>query len=288
LDTRVHTSAEAEALLDTPVLSRIPRPSNGRGVTPGLAMLEKPTGVHAEAFRILRSNLRFGLLSSDATVVMVTSSTVGEGKSTTISNLAVAQALGGKRVALVELDLRRPKLASLFQVSGGSGLTSVALGQLPLADALKPVDLQTVSSRSARGSDARLDLLTAGQLPPDPSEFINTDAVRTLIRELREGYDLVLIDAPPLVSVSDTAAVADLADAIFVCVRLGLVRRPLLTEFRRSLSRLSIPVLGQVITGAEIDDLGGYSGYYVYGASTPGDTAVPPTVSGVEAKSPSV
>lgn len=267
LDSRVRTSEEAESLLETPILSRIPRPQGGRNAH-GLAMFEEFGGVRAEGFRMLRTNLSFGLLSSDAKVLMVTSSAQSEGKSTTIANLAVASAIGGKRVAIVDLDLRRPSLVQLFGVPGGPGLAGVALGQIPLADALKTIDLERASRAAAMDPHRQLDLLASGALPPDPSEFINSDAVRGIVRELRQRYDLVLLDAPPLVAVSDTSVIADLADAVFVCVRLGIARRMMLTELRKGLDRLTIPVLGQVIAGAESDDIAGYQGYYMYEAST--------------------
>lgn len=269
LDTRVRTSAEAEALLATPILSRIPRPRPGkRDESQTLTILEESRGVGAEGFRILRGNLSFGLLSSDARVVMVTSSAQSEGKSTTIANLAAAYALSGKRVVIVDLDLRRPSLTRLFGISEGPGVAGIALGQASLTEALKPIKLDRTTGSAARDPRAHLDLLTAGALPPDPSEFINTNAVRNIVRELRERYDLVLIDAPPLLHVSDTSVVADLADGVFLCVRLGVVHRSMLTELRKGLDRLTIPVLGQVITGAETDDLPGYRDYYTYAALT--------------------
>lgn len=232
LDTRVRTSAEAEALLGTPILSRIPRPREGRTDAQGLAMLVAPHGAAAEAFRILRGNLTFGLLSSEAKVVMVTSSAQAEGKSTTIANLAVAHALAGKRVALVDLDLRRPSLAKLFGVSPAPGVAGVALGQASLSPALKSIQLTRADDPTSHPR-TQLDVLASGALPPAPSEFINSDAVRGIVRVLREQYDLVLIDAPPLVHVSDTSIIADLADAVFVCVRLGIVRRSLLESCGR-------------------------------------------------------
>ncbi len=269
LDTRVRTSAEAEALLATPILSRIPSPQPGkRDESQSLALLQASGGVGGEGFRILRSNLSFGLLSSDAKVLMVTSSSQAEGKSTTIANLAVAYALGGKRVVIVDLDLRRPSLARLFGEAGGAGVAGIALGLASMAEALRPISLDRPAGSAARDPRAHLDLLNTGALPPDPSEFINTNAVRNIVQELREQYDLVLIDAPPLLHVSDTSVIADIADGVFLCVRLGFVHRAMLTELRTALDRLTIPVLGQVITGAETDDLPGYQGYYVYAVPT--------------------
>ena len=224
-DARVRTSGEAETLLATPILSRIPRPQESRGTPPILAMRAQAGGQQAEAFRILRSNLNFGLLSSGAKVVMVTSAIQAEGKSTTLANLAVAYALSGKRVAIVDLDLRRPSLAKLFSVANGRGVAGVALGESSLTEALEPVDLGGALATTPRSRCVGLDLLTTGALPPDPSEFINSEAVRGIVRQLRQTYDLVLLDAPPLLAVSDTTVISELADAVFACVRLGVAQR---------------------------------------------------------------
>jgi receptor protein-tyrosine kinase len=110
-------------------------------------------------------------------------------------------------------------------------------------------------------------VLTTGPLPPDPAEFIGTDAVRRIVSDLRADFDYVLLDSPPIVTVSDATLIAALADAAFLCVRIGVVTRPLLHETHRALGRLQVPVLGLVITGADADTDVGY-GQYGYGANT--------------------
>ncbi|WP_040598421.1 polysaccharide biosynthesis tyrosine autokinase [Patulibacter medicamentivorans] len=275
VDTRVRSGDEAEQELGVPILSRVPRPSGGRVGDGQLTMLSELGGAAAEAFRILRTNINFGLTTHRARTVMVTSSTQGEGKSTTIANLAVATALSGRRVAIVDLDLRRPTLASMFGASSGRGLTGVAIGDATLEEALIEVDLPAPSGGIGQ-PEGRLWLLPSGPTPPDPGDFVGAEPVREIVKRLREDFDVVFLDAPPLIAVSDTAVVAEYADALFLCVRLGVARRPLLRELARALERLRLPVLGQVITGAEVDDALSYQSYYTYGqprTATPSETS---------------
>jgi succinoglycan biosynthesis transport protein ExoP len=269
LDTRVRSSEEAEAALGLPILSRIRRP-RGRGAgadAVDLTMRASPGGLEAEGFRILRANLSFGLLAHKVKTVMVTSAIQGEGKSTTVANLAVALALSGKRVALVELDFRRPSLARLFGLADQRGLTSIAIAESDLDSAVHRIELPQVSGSLSSSEQGELVVLTSGPLPPDPAEFIGTDAVKQIVERLAAEYDYVLLDSPPIVTVSDATLIAGLADAAFVCVRIGVVTRPLLHETHRALDRLPLPVLGLVITGADSDDAVGY-GQYGYGANS--------------------
>jgi capsular exopolysaccharide synthesis family protein len=271
VDTRVRSGSEAEAVLDTPVLSRLPRPRgrNRKGDSAALVMRSAPGGPEAEGFRILRANLNFGLVAHAAKTVMVTSAVQGEGKSTTVANLAVATAMSGKRVAIVDLDLRRPTLARLFEINSGVGITTTVVEGATLDEALVEVDLPGLSEGAAlprtRGS---LHVLPSGSLPPDPAEFVGSNAVVEVVRELRERFDIVYIDAPPVLAVSDATIIASYADAAFICVRIGVVRRAMLRETHRALDRLDVAVLGQVVTGAETDAEGRYGDYYTYSAST--------------------
>lgn len=260
LDTRVLSGDEAERALGAPVLARVREP---QGAEDGLVMLREPTAVSAETFRILRNNLDFGIRANDAQTVLLTSATQGEGKSTTISNLAVAEALAGRDVILVDFDLRRPRLAQLFDLSGSGGVTAVALDQMTLDDALVTIDLPSGSVGTSLAASGRLRVLPAGALPPDPSEFIGSPAVERLIAQLRAAGDLVLLDSPPVLAVSDTASLFSYADAAFVCVRLGLVRKPMLRDLKSSLMRLDTPIIGIAITGAGTTDRS-YDGYYGY------------------------
>jgi len=215
-------------------------------------MLDDPSGLQAEAFRMLRTNLEFARLDRSVVTIVVTSAIEEEGKSTTAANLAVALARSGQRVALVDLDLRRPTQAALFGIES-RGLTAVALGHVSLHEAVVDVE---------HGGDGRLLLLPSGPVPPDPGEFVATEAVRDIIGELRDGADTVLIDAPPSLRVGDPLTLSARADAVLVVSRLGEVRRQMLNDLARQLATVPTPVLGFVATGsAEGDAEYGYGAY---------------------------
>jgi Mrp family chromosome partitioning ATPase len=217
---------------------------------------------------------------------MITSAIEGEGKSTTIANLAVAAARGGKRVIVADFDLRRPALHEFFDLEDPVGLTQVALGNATLDEAL--VTLHTAvpdsvdapaarngrATQSANGNghgdvDGLLQVLPAGPLPPDTTEFLQKRAVAEIIAELRERADLVLLDTTPLLVVGDATALAGMVDGIIVAAKTKVVRRSMLREVARILDGVPATRLGFVATGA---DLGGayhgYGAYRYYGSRT--------------------
>ena len=276
LDTRVISSAEVGGHLGLPLLARIPVPAKKLRSSSKLLMLVDPQGASAEAFRMLRTNLDFVNIDRGARSIMISSALEKEGKSTTVANLAVALARSGNRVALVDLDLRRPSIARFFGIRPSqAGVTSVALGRSTLLQALVEVYRNTtpqVSGSNGNGryerSEGVLKVLAAGELPPDPGEFINTAALAKVLDELQEAFDVVLIDTPPLLSVGDAAALSPRVDAMVVMTRLKAVRRATLQELSRALRTCATVKLGYVATGAELEEGygdGGY-GYYGYGS----------------------
>lgn len=258
-DTRVRSSDASSQILGVPTLGRLGPPPRDGG--DAVAMLTNPGDPSAEAVRLLRTNLEFSLAASDVTVLMVTSATQSEGKSTTIANLGVAEALAGKRVALVDLDLRRPTLHRLLGVPGDKGVTDIVLGTTELTDALIPLDLPAPAAQSPERIGS-LSLLPSGTIPPNPSEFVASARVGEMLEKLSEAFDLVLIDAPPIVVVSDASLIAQHADAVFLCVRLGATRRAMLRDLHAAIERLDRPALGQVVTGDDVLTDGGYRHYY--------------------------
>jgi succinoglycan biosynthesis transport protein ExoP len=269
LDTRVRSAAEiGEKLGGLPLLTRVPEPSRRLRAANELVMLADPTGVHAETFRMLRTNLDFATLDRDVSTVMVTSAVEQEGKSTTIANLAVALARAGKRVIVADLDLRRPFLHKFFRVHG-PGVTQVALGHASLDSALVPVAI-TEPGFAANGNGRRrlkgiLEVLPAGPIPPDPGEFVGTQALADILDELRDRADLVLIDAPPVLRVGDAMTLSAKVDGIIVVTRMQVVRRQMLAELARQLAHAPARKLGFVATGAgeeQTYDGYGYGRYY--------------------------
>ena len=234
-------------------------------------MLAAPAGIHAEAFRMLRTNLEFANLGRGARTIMVTSAVEREGKSATAANLAVAFARAGKRAVLVDLDLRRPFLAPLFGlVPDRFGITDVALGHIELADATWSVGV--TNGRAIRTHtnghgpvEGVLHFLPAGSAPPDAGEFVGTKVLADILDQLAERADVVIIDAPPLLHVGDAMILSARVDALFLVTRLNVVRRPMLAEVRRVLSTSPAARLGFVLTGSGSEETygyGGYSGYY--------------------------
>jgi succinoglycan biosynthesis transport protein ExoP len=280
LDTRVRSSEEIEERLGLPLLARVPEPPRKLRKDDKLVMLADPHGAQAETFRLLRTNLDFVRLAQGARTILVTSALAQEGKSTTSANLAVALARAGQRVALVDLDLRRPALDTFFSLNGQPGLTQIALHQAELEDALAPMAF-TLPSQSANGAAAspvgetngngrhirggELVVIRSGPLPPNPGELAGSPQIAAVIEELRERFDTVVIDTPPALQVGDPMALSRHVDAVLVVCRLDVLRRPVLTELRRALDASPAEKLGFIVTGAESEDGYGYgAGDYYY------------------------
>ena len=168
LDTRIRSAEELAEILGLPLLARISAPPRSLQRANDLAMMSEAPGVHAESYRKLRTSFDFANLRHQAQTVMITSALPQEGKSTTIANLAVALARSGRQVALVDLDLRRPILASFFDLEGQPGVTDVVLGSVSLEEALTPISLDEsgMERRRATRDPGRLEVLPAGTIPP--------------------------------------------------------------------------------------------------------------------------
>ena len=279
LDTRVRTAEELGERLHAPLLARLPEPPKRLASHDKLVMISEPASNQAEAFRMLRTNFEFVNLGYSAKVIMVTSAVESEGKSTSASNLAVALARSGKRVVLVDLDLRRPYLEKFFELEGHPGLTDVALGHVALDDALVritvtespnvPRHLGGLNGHGNGPSNGKvsglLEVLASGPLPPDAGEFVGTEAVAKIVRELRDRSDFVIVDAPPLLSVGDAMALTSRVEAVIIVTRLKVLKRATVKELRRVLETSQALVLGYVVTGADEDQAYGYGANYGYG-----------------------
>lgn len=261
LDTRVQTAEEVAERLHLPLLARIPAmPPRLRGPQ-RLVMLSALSSTAAEAFRILATNLDFVKLDRTIRSVVVTSGTFAEGRSTVAANLGVTLARSGQHVAIVDLDLRNPTDHSLFGILSAPGVTDVALNRVDLDDAMVTVaigegkdrgdDERGDSSSNGKGAFGRLELLSSGPIPPNPGEFITSQPLRQLLDRLRNRVDVVVIDAPPMITVADAISLSAWADAVLVVSRLGVARRPLLSELRQVLDACPAYKLGVVVTGVE-------------------------------------
>ena len=273
LDTQVRSTDEVAEWLGLPLLARLPRPPAELRRHNRLVSVSDPDGVAAEGFKVMRANVDFARMEAEATTILVTSARDGEGKSTTVANLAVVLARAGQRVILVDLDLRRPFLHQFFDLEG-PGVAQVATGTATLDEALAPVPLVWPGSSSWGREDAdglqhrggMLEVLPAGPMPARLDDVLAKNILASILEALRQRADVVLIDSTPLLA-GDAMATSAAVDAIVIVVRMNLVRRPILRELRRVLDSIPIRKIGFVSAG---EDPG--SGYSInvasYGRST--------------------
>jgi len=264
-DRRVRDSDEIQRRLGLHLLGRVPTPPRGLRKPGQLGLLSDDAGHFAEVFHRLRVSLDFANVKTRARTLMVTSAVEQEGKSTTAGNLALAMAGAGRRVALVDLDLRRPMIATFFGLPDRVGATSVMLGEATVDQALRAVPLP---AGVAGPNDGSLLVMTAGPLPPNPSPLLEADATTELLDEIADREDIVIIDSAPMIPVSDSVVLGGKVEGVVVVVRSEVVTRPMLTELHRTLLELPTPKLGFVLTGSEHDAGGyGYGGGYGYSAA---------------------
>jgi polysaccharide biosynthesis transport protein len=211
-----------------------------------------PQSRRAESFRHLRTNLQFVDVANRSRSFVITSSVGGEGKSTTSANLALALAATGSRVALVEGDLRRPKVADYLGLERAVGLTTVLIGQATVTDVIQS------------WGNGQLHVLPAGRVPPNPSELLGSQAMQNVIRELEAKYDYVLIDAPPLLPVTDATVLSRIAGGAIVVVGSGKIRRDQLRRSLETLAAVDAPVHGLILNFLPTKGPDAYT-YYAYG-----------------------
>jgi non-specific protein-tyrosine kinase len=200
-----------------------------------LTVHEDPHSPRAEAFRQLRTSLRFVDVDHPRKVVLVTSALPGEGKTTSLCNLAIAVAAAETRVLVVEADLRRPTIADLLGIERAAGLTDVLTGRAQ-------------SQQVIQCWGGVIDVLSSGPLPPNPSELLASRQMTALLEELRDRYDMVLLDSPPLLPVTDAAAVAPATDGAILVCRFNETTREQIGRAAEALRAVSAPLLGTVFT----------------------------------------
>jgi len=257
LDRSISGQTEAEDLLGVPTLGVVP--FDGKLNSHPLVVEALPRSPHAEAFRQLRTNLRFVNVDERPRSIVVTSAVPGEGKTTVSSNLALALAESGLQVLLMDCDLRKPRIAAMFGVEGSVGLTAVLSGER---------DVEDVIQRWG-GPTSALSLLAAGRRPPNPSELLSSDYMTQLIRALEARFDYVIIDAAPLLPVTDGAIVATIADACLLVVAHRQTEREQAQRSRQSLMNVGAPVVGLVLNMAsKTGPTGNYYEAPYYGETT--------------------
>jgi len=276
-DTRVRTHTQAGEILGLPVVGRVPRLPRRLLRDETLVTLTEPEGSVAEALRVLRSNLDWARIDDGWKSLLVTSSRKGEGKTLTLCNLAVTLALAGKKVVVVDADLRDPQVHTAFSMPNETGLTTVIQGTLSLAAALRPFDLERSNGSGAvtpasapvappAFENGALLVLTSGPLPPNPGEVVASRRLAmTLERLAGVDADYVLVDAPPLLAVGDAGVLATSVDGVLFVANIDQTRGPTLEAGREALDALPCRKLGVVVVGERPDATHHYRYRYGYG-----------------------
>jgi capsular exopolysaccharide synthesis family protein len=268
LDTRVRSADETGRRLRLPLLAQIPSPPRQAGGELVMQVDAGPAIVPStEAYRIAKLNFTAALTATQARIVMFTSAGMNDGTSETVANLALVLARSGKHVVLVDANLREPAQADNFGLQTSLGLADVLAGSAKLADVLTGVDVRRVGPMggSVNGHapvDGILEVVPAGRAPFDPAELLDTRAAGELLRALSGRADVVLVDAPAILPVTDAMVLAPKVDAVVVVTRAGRDSRQSVVALRRALDNCPAPGLAFVFTGAAADGRNEYGGSY--------------------------
>ncbi|MDZ4401572.1 polysaccharide biosynthesis tyrosine autokinase [Prosthecobacter sp.] len=252
MDTTVKNLDDVERFLGVPVLAVVPK---------GVGVLHRSSGFNpdAEAYRILRTNIEFNRKSADANCLSVVSGGAGEGKSTTMVNLAYVCAQGGYNVLLIDADLRRPSMHTYFDVSHATGLTNYLTTDIRLEDVVIRTQVEN------------LFFLPSGLLPADSAGLLNSQRMVDLIADVKSRFDLVLIDSPPILGVSDASVLANMADMTMIVVQHRKLPRHMLMRVKQSVENVGGKVIGVVLNNVDLRSDAQYqyyTSYYTYYSPT--------------------
>jgi capsular exopolysaccharide synthesis family protein len=254
LDHRLKSVEEIAAVLQLPVLGAMPFfGDKHESSQAGRIVSISPRSIAAESVRTLRTALHFGLAARDVKIIVITSPSPGDGKSTVTSNLAIAMAQADQRVLLIDADLRKPTQHAIFEVSPARGLGSVLTDRRPVEEAIIPNVIEG------------LDLLPCGPLPNNPVELLNNGFFADMLNQLREKYDRIIIDSPPVMPVADARVISALGDATLLVLRAERSTRRIAIAARNELWRVRATRIGVVVNGVPLRKQGHYGYGYGYG-----------------------
>jgi polysaccharide biosynthesis transport protein len=251
LDDTVKTREDVERVLGTAVLGSIAGMPPAKQTSDGLVAATAPSSTFAEAYRVLRTNVQFADLNNPATSILITSASPQEGKSTTVANLGVSLAQAGRQVIVVDADLRRPRLHTLFGLTNVKGLSNLLLLEDPVPDEfLQKTDVDG------------LRLLASGPIPPNPAELLGSPRMKKVVALLKQSADVVLYDSPPVLAVADAAILASRVGESVLVAQAGLIRSDVARHARDTLTKSGAKLLGVVLNRVAPEKGLTYYAYY--------------------------
>lgn len=218
-----------------------------------MLIIEKdPKSIPAEAYRSLRTNIQYTSFDKKIKKLLVTSSTPGEGKSTTASNLALAIAGEGKKVLLIDCDLRKPSVHKKFNISNQVGVTNFLLGEVGFEEAVN-------------NYKNKLFIMTAGTIPPNPSEMLSSKNLNNFLQDVSEKFDMVIIDSPPIMAVTDAQILSTKTDGVVLVIEAGKTEKAVALRSKEALEKVNAKILGVVLNKFKTEHgKSGGQGYYYY------------------------
>ncbi|TJX12821.1 CpsD/CapB family tyrosine-protein kinase [Tissierella creatinini] len=220
-----------------------------------LFTLRNPKSIVSEAFRTLRTNIQFTNIDKSIRTIVITSSGPGEGKTIVVSNLAISIAQTEKRVLLVDCDMRKPRIHKVFGINNREGLTNILMGEKVLADV------------EYRGEESikSLTVVTSGPIPPNPSELLGSRRMKDFLEDMRDHFDMIIIDSPPINLVTDSAILSTIADGTIMVVEVGKTEAEAAINGKELLDKVNANLLGVVLNKIPTKERSYYNyGYYHY------------------------
>jgi len=256
LDKRVKTEHEVERLINLPTLGMVEfekKKEIRRGSKRSLITVIDPKSPISEQYRTIRTNIQLSMIDKELKTLAFTSAAPGEGKSTTIANLAITLAYQGDKVLLIDADLRRPTMHQLMGVRNQYGLTTMIAKKMTKESAIFPMP-----------KISNLHVMPSGPIPPNPSELLGSKRMKNLISELSQEYDWILFDTPPVLAVTDAQILGNHCDGVILVLKSHQTEKKELVKAKELLNKANTNLMGTIMSGVSQKELGhGY--YYYYG-----------------------
>lgn len=217
-----------------------------------LITIKDPKSPISEAYRTLRTNVLFSSVDEQLKAIVITSSGPGEGKTTSSANLAVVLSQGDKKVLLMDCDLRKPKVHKMFKLSNQSGLSNILVGEAEFDSTVHKTEIEN------------LHVLTSGIRPPNPSELLSSSKMKSFLRGLREKYDFIILDTPPVIMVTDAQILSQYADGSILVVSSGEAEREAVIQAKKLLEKVAAKIIGVILNKLDTSRKGHYGYYYQY------------------------